>query len=330
MAVDNHVASNSHRSNEPAVAKAGVTLQVSIDLLDPSPYQYRVQQDAQKFEELKASIKGSGQLATVIVRRKGERYELITGHRRLRAMKELFAEASDDAERMRFKTIRAEEYVGTDEEFVERTVIEDNAHRENPDPLDDAAAIQQYMARHGLPATEAAKNLHFDYTRFRRLMRIGTAPAIVQKGLRVGIMVPVLDESGQSVLKADGSPKREHRHLDLMAGLEFTKLYEHWTKTVTPKKADAKMETLIQRALLQNWGFRRIQAYVASACQGGQEEPADAAPAEVTAKRIGAAWKETDRALTIYKAALSDLSDEEKRTLCELLRRLMAPLASAA
>ncbi len=59
--------------------------QIDIDLIDPSPYQPRARFAQESLEELAQSIRSSGILQPLLVRRKGARYQLITGERRWRA-----------------------------------------------------------------------------------------------------------------------------------------------------------------------------------------------------------------------------------------------------
>ncbi|EMG2119457.1 ParB/RepB/Spo0J family partition protein [Pseudomonas aeruginosa] len=66
--------------SEPQVAK-----QISMGLIDPSPYQPRVIFDDKKIEELAASIDKNGLMSPITVRPVNNRYELIAGERRFRA-----------------------------------------------------------------------------------------------------------------------------------------------------------------------------------------------------------------------------------------------------
>ena len=55
------------------------------DKIDPSPYQPRKEFDYYELLELSKSIKENGMIQPVTVRKKNDRYELISGERRLRA-----------------------------------------------------------------------------------------------------------------------------------------------------------------------------------------------------------------------------------------------------
>jgi ParB family chromosome partitioning protein len=60
---------------------------LDISLIDPNPYQPRKAFDHEKITELAESIKANGLIAPIAVRKVGDRYQIIAGERRLRAIK---------------------------------------------------------------------------------------------------------------------------------------------------------------------------------------------------------------------------------------------------
>src|SRR5579862_1392249 len=70
--------------NTPAAAGQA---EVAIELIDANPFQPRRTFSADKLRELSDSIRSSGVVQPVLLRRSGERYQLIAGERRLRAAK---------------------------------------------------------------------------------------------------------------------------------------------------------------------------------------------------------------------------------------------------
>ncbi len=69
-----------------AVARPQGLQQVPLDRIDPNPHQPRKQFDEQAIRELADSISVHGLLAPLTVRPRGERFELIAGERRFRAL----------------------------------------------------------------------------------------------------------------------------------------------------------------------------------------------------------------------------------------------------
>jgi ParB family transcriptional regulator, chromosome partitioning protein len=63
--------------------------EVIVGLIDPSPYQARREIPIEALTELADSIRSEGLLQPIVVRRNGERFQLIAGERRWRAFKHL-------------------------------------------------------------------------------------------------------------------------------------------------------------------------------------------------------------------------------------------------
>jgi ParB family chromosome partitioning protein len=63
--------------------------QIAVALIDPNPYQPRRDFDETELAELTASIRAQGLLQPVTLRRHAERYQLVAGERRLRAVRDL-------------------------------------------------------------------------------------------------------------------------------------------------------------------------------------------------------------------------------------------------
>src|SRR5579884_481762 len=81
------------RSPEPTVVESAPapvshqhpTTEVAIDLIDPNPYQPRVQFRQEALQELANSILAEGIIQPLVLRRNGQRYQIIAGERRWRA-----------------------------------------------------------------------------------------------------------------------------------------------------------------------------------------------------------------------------------------------------
>jgi ParB family chromosome partitioning protein len=128
----------------PALAVAGGPLLLDIDLLDPSPYQPRTKFPEAALEELAQSIRSSGIIQPLVVRRIGARYQLIAGERRWRAALR--------AQLLRVPVVLRE--VG-DEQALELTLVE-NIQREDLNPIEQARAFQRLMDQFHLTQDEVA------------------------------------------------------------------------------------------------------------------------------------------------------------------------------
>jgi ParB family transcriptional regulator, chromosome partitioning protein len=114
----------------PALSNEGL-FQVDIDLIDPSPYQPRTRFREDALEELSRSIRTSGIVQPIVVRRIGARYQLIAGERRWRA-----------AQRASFARVPAIVRDVRDELALEMTLVE-NLQREDLNPIEQARAFQR-------------------------------------------------------------------------------------------------------------------------------------------------------------------------------------------
>jgi len=128
----------------PAPMFAGGSLQIDIDLIDPSPYQPRTRFAEAALDELAQSIRSSGIIQPLVVRRIGSRYQLIAGERRWRA--------AQRAELLRVPAVLRE--VG-DEQALELTLVE-NIQREDLNPIEQARAFQRLLDQFHLTQDEVA------------------------------------------------------------------------------------------------------------------------------------------------------------------------------
>jgi ParB family chromosome partitioning protein len=128
----------------PALTVAGGPLLLDIDLLDPSPYQPRTRFTESALEELAQSIRSSGIIQPLVVRKIGARYQLIAGERRWRA--------AQRAQLQRVPVVLRE--VG-DEQALELTLVE-NIQREDLNPIEQARAFQRLMDQFHLTQDEVA------------------------------------------------------------------------------------------------------------------------------------------------------------------------------
>jgi ParB family transcriptional regulator, chromosome partitioning protein len=128
----------------PAQMMAGGPLQIDIDLIDPSPYQPRTRFAEAGLEELAQSIRTSGIIQPLVVRKTGSRYQLIAGERRWRA--------SQRAQLLRAPVVIREV---SDEQALELTLVE-NIQREDLNPIEQARAFDRLMEEFHLTQDEVA------------------------------------------------------------------------------------------------------------------------------------------------------------------------------
>jgi ParB family transcriptional regulator, chromosome partitioning protein len=123
----------------------GSVLQLDIDLIDPSPFQPRTRFAQDALEELAQSIRQTGIVQPIVVRRNGpQRYQLLAGERRWRA-----------AQLASLHRVPAILQDVSDEKAVEITLVE-NLQREDLNPIEQAHAFDRLIQEFHLTQEEAA------------------------------------------------------------------------------------------------------------------------------------------------------------------------------
>jgi ParB family transcriptional regulator, chromosome partitioning protein len=131
----------------PVAAAHEVVREIPVNDVTPNPFQPRKSFEAGALDELKASIAEYGVLVPIIVRRRGDGYELIAGERRWRACAAL-----------QRPTIPAIVRASDDRQTLEFAIVE-NLQREDLNPLEEAAGFQHLIDEYGLTQDELAQRL---------------------------------------------------------------------------------------------------------------------------------------------------------------------------
>ena len=148
---------------------------LGVDAIVPNRYQPRQTFSAQELSELAASLKQSGLLQPVLVRRKGDgMYELISGERRWRAAREAGME-----------TIQAVVRNCSDEESMLLALVE-NLQREDLNPMEMARAYQRMMNEFGLTQDLIAQRVGCERSSIANSVRLMNLPMEVQQLIESG------------------------------------------------------------------------------------------------------------------------------------------------
>jgi ParB family transcriptional regulator, chromosome partitioning protein len=133
--------------------------------------------DEDSMAELAASIESVGLLQPVVVRRlSGGRYELIMGERRWRA-----------CELAGMEVIPAIVRETSDDELLRNALME-NLHREQLNPLEEAAAYQQLLDDFSATHEELAKRIGRSRPHISNMIRLLSLPPAVQKRVAAGVL----------------------------------------------------------------------------------------------------------------------------------------------
>ncbi|HUV36959.1 MAG TPA: ParB/RepB/Spo0J family partition protein [Patescibacteria group bacterium] len=174
-----------------SVAETERIKELSIDLIDPNPNQPRGNFGEDQLRELAASIRSHGVLQPVIVRRDGDRYQLVIGERRFRAS------------RMAGKsTVPAIVRSVTDDQSLKYALME-NLQREDLNPIEEARGYRTLKERYGLSDREIGEILGRDRSTVANALRLLNLPGsvidLIEEGkLKAGHARAILSIEGEA------------------------------------------------------------------------------------------------------------------------------------
>jgi ParB family transcriptional regulator, chromosome partitioning protein len=162
---------SSGTTTAPPEAPQGGATELSVDEIVANPYQPRTHFDDEAIQELAASIKATGVLQPVLVRRTpgSGGYQLVAGERRLRA-----------AIITGLKKIPAIIKHVADREMMELSLVE-NIQRENLNPIEEAKAYQTLVKELGLTHDQVSERVGKQRVSITNSLRLLGLPAEVQE-----------------------------------------------------------------------------------------------------------------------------------------------------
>ena len=147
------------------VAEDHAVVELPVGDIGPNPFQPRTRFDDDALKELAVSIKASGVLQPVLVRRVGaDDFQLVAGERRLRA-----------AQLAGLSQIPAIVRDYDDRQLMELSIIE-NIQRENLNPIDEAKAYQALIERVGLTHDQVSERVGKQRSSITNALRLLTLP----------------------------------------------------------------------------------------------------------------------------------------------------------
>lgn len=160
-----------------AVEASADILRIPVGMIEPNPFQPRMNFDEEALEELAESIRNLGLIQPITVRKvEGDKYQIISGERRFRASKL----AGMD---MIPAYIR-----DTNEQGMLEMAIVENIQRENLDPIEVAMSYQRLIDECNLTQEQMAQRVGKKRTSVTNYLRLLNLPAKVQHDLKVGLI----------------------------------------------------------------------------------------------------------------------------------------------
>lgn len=161
-------------NQETATAQDGDLLLLSVYEIDDNPFQPRREFSESEIASLAESLKEHDMLQPVLVRRVGDRWQLISGERRLRAA--IQAGWNQVPARVRH----------ADDRLVAELAIVENLQRKDLNPIEKALSFRRYLDQHQCTQEDLGKRLKIDRSTIANLLRLLELPEVVQGDLQSG------------------------------------------------------------------------------------------------------------------------------------------------
>lgn len=148
--------------------------EIDIDLIDPNPDQPRTRFTEENLNELAQSIRANGVVQPIVLRKLGDRYQIVAGERRWRA--------SQRAELRRVPAIVKEV---SDEKLLELALIE-NIQRQDLNPIEESKAYRKLIETVGLTQEKVAEQVGKERSVITTSLRLLKLPGEIQRAIETG------------------------------------------------------------------------------------------------------------------------------------------------
>lgn len=144
-------------------------LEIDLDLLEVNDEQPRTVFDEQKLNELAESIEENGLVQPILVRRKGNRFQIIAGERRWRA-----------AQKAQLLKIPAVVKDIADDKLLELALVE-NIARQELNAIEEALAYQKLISSYKLTQEQVARRVGKERSSVANIIRLLKLPEEIQQ-----------------------------------------------------------------------------------------------------------------------------------------------------
>ncbi|HEY7486384.1 MAG TPA: ParB/RepB/Spo0J family partition protein [Streptosporangiaceae bacterium] len=207
--------------------------ELPLEFITPNPRQPRQAFDEEALEELAASIRIVGLLQPIVVRQVArERFELIMGERRWRA-----------SQRAGLEKIPAIVRDTSDNELL-RDALMENLHRQQLNPLEEAAAYQQLLDDFEATHEELASRIGRSRPHITNTLRLLNLPPAVQRRVAANVLSA---GHARALLSLEDPESQEHlaqrivaEGLSVRAVEEIIALRDTEPKTAAPRRGGRK------------------------------------------------------------------------------------------
>ncbi|MBD3180473.1 MAG: ParB/RepB/Spo0J family partition protein [Candidatus Latescibacteria bacterium] len=171
------------------VSASEKVIDLRVDEIVPNPHQPREVFGESELQELAQSIKENGIIQPIVVRRSGDRYELVAGERRLRASSILGLEKIPALVRE------------IDDENSLKLALLENLQREDLNPLEKAAGFKALKEELGVSTAEIGRALGKGRSTVANTIRLLRLPEEVKKLIHSG---EISEGHARAILSIEG------------------------------------------------------------------------------------------------------------------------------
>ena len=204
-------------------------LEIDTDLLRPNPYQPRGQMDEARLQDLSRSVRANGVIQPIIVRRAGDRYEIIAGERRWRA--------AQLAGVLKVPVVVREV---PDGKLLETALVE-NIQREDLNPIEEATAYRRLVHEFKLTQEQVADEVGKDRSSVANYMRLLRLPEEIRAEIASGTLA--MGHARAILAIEDGAAQRRAAREIIARGLSVREAEALVKRLVEPPRKPAAKPT---------------------------------------------------------------------------------------
>lgn len=160
----------------PAAEVSAGTVEIDIDLIEPNPQQPRTKFSDSNLVELAQSIHANGVIQPIVVRRSGNRFQIVAGERRWRA-----------AQMAELRKIPAFIREVSDDKLLELALIE-NIQRQELNPIEEANAYRKLIENIGLTQELVAERVGKERSVITTSLRLLRLSGDIQREIEEGVL----------------------------------------------------------------------------------------------------------------------------------------------
>jgi len=220
---------------EKQIGHKNEIIYVQSEQIKPNPFQPREDFDSQSIEELAQSIKEKGVIQPLLVRAKGDFYELIAGERRLRA-----------ANILNLKELPIIIKDVEDKDSLELALIE-NIQRQGLNPIEEAHAFQYLMEKFQVTQEKISEVLGKARTSVSNTVRLLKLPQEIQAEIKKG---KITFAHGKALLEIEDANLQRKLAQEIIAKELSVKELESLIKSRRFKVAKRRMLQAVREPLV--------------------------------------------------------------------------------